>query len=234
MEFAHLQGTSLIDYPGKVAAVLWTVGCNLRCPFCYNAELVLPELAQAVPRLPEEAVLAQLRERRRFLDGVVITGGEPAIHQELPQFIERVKSLRLLVKLDTNGTCPETLASLLGERLLDYVALDVKAPFSRYPEYSGAPPALVEKVRASLDRILGGTVDHEVRTTAAPGLAKEDLLEVAREVRGAQRYVLQPFFVPTRKRLVDEGWRTRPALSPQELHLVAAEASRTVPCTARA
>lgn len=243
MDIAYLQGTSLIDYPGKVAAVLWTVGCNLRCPFCYNAELVLPELSRALPKLPPEGVLARLRERKGFLDGLVVTGGEPTLQPDLLPFLREVKALGLKVKLDTNGTHPDVVARLLEAELVDHVALDVKAPFERYDEYVGmetiaarARPGddVVHAVRESIARVRAHAPDYEFRTTVAPGLTGEDLLAIAREIRGARRYVLQRFFVPTGKRLVDGSFRTRSALTGEELKIVAREISRLVSCTVRA
>ncbi len=247
MEIAHLQLPSLVDYPGKVSAVLWTVGCNFRCPFCYNAELVLPELAEGLPRLAAGEVVARLAARRGLLDGVVVTGGEPTLHPDLPEFLVQVKGLGLLVKLDTNGSRPEAVEHLLAEGLVDYLALDLKAPFSRYPEFSGLPPTpppsgkravspgeeAVERVRRTLDLLRDRAPDHEVRTTVAPGLVAPDLLELAREVRGVRRYALQPFCVPEGKRLVDEGWRSRLALSVSELRALVPELGRYVPTEVR-
>ncbi len=243
MEIAHVQLLSLLDYPGKVSAVVWTVGCNLRCPFCYNAELVLPELRAGLARVPREGVFSLLRERVGFLDGVVVTGGEPTLQADLLPFLGELKALGFLVKLDTNGTRPDVLRSLLDERLVDYVALDVKAPFARYPEYAGlslpghaarevdpdgdaapkAPPDLVERVRESLALVRDHAPDYEFRTTVAPGLSRDDLIAIASAIRGARRYVVQPFFVPGGKRLVNETWRGRPALPADELRRLVPE-----------
>jgi len=272
MEIAHFQSLSLLDYPGGVSAVVWTVGCNLRCPFCYNAELVLPELAR-LPRLSEEEVLGRLRERGGFLDGLVVTGGEPTLHLDLPDFLREVKALGFRVKLDTNGTRPDVLARLLREGLLDYVALDVKAPFARYPEFTGllspdhiaselvsdgcstsglvpegdvasgftpdgsfgAKPVsdVVARVRESVASIRDRAPDYEFRTTVAPGLGEADLLAIAQEIRGARRYMLQAFFSPPRKRLVDEALRSQSCLSRDELEALASGVSRFVPCEVR-
>lgn len=238
MEIAHLQPLSLLDYPGKVSAVVWTVGCNLRCPFCYNAELVLPGLAHGLPRLPLEEVVAALTERARFLDGLVVTGGEPALHRDLPLLLREVKELGLRVKLDTNGTRPAVLRSLLGDGLVDYVALDVKAPFARYPEFTGLLPLphvasepvpdVATLVWESVALVRERAPDYEFRTTVAPGLAPDDLFSIAHEIRGARRYVLQPFFVPDGKRLVDEEWRGRPALSSDTLRALLPELQKLV------
>lgn len=257
MEIAHLQPLSLLDYPGRVSAVVWTVGCNLRCPFCYNAELVVPKLAASMPRLSVTETLARLKERAKLLDGVVVTGGEPTLHSGLPAFLREVRALSLPAKLDTNGTRPNVLRSLLAEGLLDYVALDLKAPFARYPEFtgllpdhvaselvsdgcstsglvpdrssaSGAVSDVVTRVRESVALVRDRAPDYEFRTTVAPGLAQEDLIAIADEICGARRFVLQPFFVSAGKRLVDETWHGRPALSPDALRALLPELQKLV------
>lgn len=232
-KIVHVQPLSLQDFPGQLAAILFFAGCNLRCPFCYNAELVLPELFSSLQPLPYERVLAELARRRGFLDGVVLTGGEPLLSPDLQEFAKELKKLGFLIKLDTNGTAPEKLASLLQEGLADYVALDVKAPFPRYAEFTGMKDmanarALVAKVQESMALIRKHAGDYEFRTTVAPGLAQEDLVQIALEIRGARRYVLQPFFRPQGKRLVDETWRDKPALGEAELRTVLGEMRKFV------
>ena len=123
MRIAHLLPTTLIDYPGKVAALIYTPSCNFRCPFCHNPELVLPERIALLNPIPEDRVLALLAERKGFLDALAITGGEPTLHHDLPRFIGEVKRLGYLVKLDTNGSHPDVLAELLERGLLDYCLL---------------------------------------------------------------------------------------------------------------
>lgn len=232
-KIVHVQPLSLQDFPGQLAAILFFAGCNLRCPFCYNAELVLPELLAPLQPLPYERVLAELAQRRGFLDGVVLTGGEPLLSPDLQEFAKELKKLGFLIKLDTNGTAPERLAFLLQEGLVDYVALDVKAPFPRYAEFTGMKdmanaPALVAKVQESMALIRKHAGDYEFRTTVAPGLAQEDLVQIALEIRGARRFVLQPFFRPQGKRLVDETWREKPALGEAELRTVLGEMRKFV------
>jgi len=235
-KIAYFQALSLSDYPGKLAALVFFAGCNLRCPFCYNPELVLPELAEKLPPIHPEEVLQKLSERQGFLDGVVLTGGEPTLSPELPKFVCALKNLGFLVKLDTNGTNPHMLRELLSAELLDYVALDIKAPFPRYPEYIGLPEAgkVVEAVKESFSLLLELAPDYEVRTTVAPGLSPSDLISIAKDLKGAKRYVLQPFVVPREKRLVDEAWRTRPALSPAELRELLPGIRKIVPAGLRA
>ncbi len=235
-KIAYFQPLSLSDYPGKLAALVFFAGCNLRCPFCYNSELVLPELAKKLPPIPPEEVLQKLSERQGFLDGVVLTGGEPTLSPALPKFVHALKELGFLVKLDTNGTNPHMLWELLSAKLLDYVALDIKAPFPRYPEYTGLLEAgkVVEAVKESFSLLLELAPDYEVRTTVAPGLSPFDLVSIAKDLKGAKRYVLQPFVVPKEKRLVNEEWRVRPALSSAELRDLLPELEGFVPAELRA
>ena len=127
MIIAGLQKTTLIDYPGKIACVVFLAGCNFRCPWCYSSELVLPLKIVKQPRISEKEFFDFLRQRQGLLEGVVICGGEPTINKELPQFIEKIKNLGYSVKLDTNGSNPEMLKDLVNAKLIDYVAMDIKA-----------------------------------------------------------------------------------------------------------
>lgn len=134
MLIGGLQKSSLIDYPGKIAAVIFTQGCNFRCPYCHNPELVNGERGTINGKCHEMAVLEFLKKRIGKLDGVVITGGEPTLHNNLPEFIKQIKNLGFAIKLDTNGTNPEMLKQLIDEKLIDYVAMDIKAPLDKYSE----------------------------------------------------------------------------------------------------
>ena len=234
VELAYVNWSSAIDFPGRLAAVVWTVGCNLRCPFCYNGELVLPELARGLPRLDPREVLAGLATRKGFLDGLVITGGEPTLQPGLLEFAREVRSLGLAVKLDTNGTRPQVLAELLDRGVVDYVALDVKAPFPRYPEFTGVPEDVTPAVRESIGLLRESGVEYELRTTCAPGLSPHDLHRIAQALQGTARFVLQPFFVPQEKELVDPDWARRPRLTERQLRSLAQELSSFVPCVVRA
>ncbi len=213
LSIGGVQWTTLIDYPGRIAATLFTVGCNFRCPFCHNPELVDPD--RFAPVLDEDEVLGRLRERSRFLDGVVIGGGEPTLQPALLPFIDRLKGLGLLVKLDTNGSRPDVLRELLAEGLVDYIAMDVKGPFDRYDRLAGIA-ADVGAIEASIARIAREAPDYEFRTTVAPTLGREDVLRIAERLTGAKRYVLQAFRVPE-KGLLDPTWETKSALPKEEL-----------------
>ena len=226
MKIAHFLGLSLIDYPGKVAAVIWTAGCNLRCPFCYNPELVLPEYVKRLKLLDPHDVLGELGQRAGFIEGLAVTGGEPTLQGDLEGFLREVKALGLAVKLDTNGTHPEVLERLLSAELLDYVALDVKAPFARYHELVGLPREAARKVagavRRSLELLAAGKIPFEIRTTAAPGLDAADILQIKRQIPEGAKYVIQRFTVPRGKGLVGGDPRGG-YLSAEEIKRLAAE-----------
>jgi pyruvate formate lyase activating enzyme len=186
-----LQRLSLIDYPGKLCATIFTAGCNFRCPYCYNEDIVLDY--PAMPKVPEDKIIEFLHPRLGFLDGVCVTGGEPTIHRELPKFLGRLKSIGSLVKLDTNGSRPKALAYVMEKGLVNYIALDVKVPLDRYEEtvrYRVKPEGLKETIKL----IRRSGVDHEFRTTVVPGLLDgDDLEEIAMTLAGSRRYVLQQF-----------------------------------------
>lgn len=186
-----LQRLSLIDYPGKLCATIFTPGCNFRCPYCYNEDIILNY--SEMPKMPEDKIIEFLHPRLGFLDGVCVTGGEPTIHRELPKFLGRLKSIGSLVKLDTNGSRPKALAYVMEKGLVNYIALDVKVPLGRYEEtvrYRVKPEGLKETIKL----IRRSGIDHEFRTTVVPGLLDgDDLEEIAVTLAGSKRYVLQQF-----------------------------------------
>lgn len=193
MFIAGMQKLTLLDFPGVVACTLFTAGCNFRCPWCHNAGLVLQE--EASDRLLESGeVLSFLEKRKGVLDGVCVTGGEPLLHAELPDFLKRVKDLGYRVKLDTNGSFPERLEALVREKLADRVAMDIKNGPSRYAETVGLRNLDLSAVTASKDFLLSDAVDYEFRTTVVRGLhTAESLLEAADWIRGARQWFLQQF-----------------------------------------
>lgn len=183
---------SLIDYPGKICAVVFTRGCNFRCPFCHNSSLVLPECFSP-GAISEEEVFGFLKRRKGKLEAVVISGGEPTIQRDLPVFTERIKSMGYAVKLDTNGTSPGVLEELLRLNLLDYLAMDIKAPFYKYPVLAGRAVD-IDSIRKSISLIMNSGLDYEFRTTMVkPFLGLEHVLEISGFIPGAKKYVLQPF-----------------------------------------
>lgn len=191
MQIKGLVKTSIVDYPGRVAAVVFVGGCNFRCPYCYNTDLVLrPE---SLPDIEVGEVLRLLAERQGFVDGVVITGGEPTLQADLVDFIQEVKTLGFGVKLDTNGYHPHSLQRLLREGMLHYVAMDVKSPLEKYSLVAGRSVD-IKRIEDSLQLILSSEIEHEFRTTVVPGMvAVEDVDAIAQSIAGARRYFLQQF-----------------------------------------
>lgn len=172
MNLAGFVPLSLCDYPGRVAAVVFTQGCNFQCPWCHNGHLI-PLVGEPSQRIPEDVVVARLAERRNRVDSLVVSGGEPTLQLALPRFLRRIKALKMDVKLDTNGSRPEVLRELLRERLLDFVAMDVKAPWHKYPALTGDACCNVAAVRASMALIAKSGVPHAFRTTRVDPLLSE-------------------------------------------------------------
>ncbi len=198
MIFGGLIKQSLVDYPGEVAAVVFTRGCNLRCPFCQNAHLLVrPGSIDQGSSVPVEDIMAFLYERRTFLDALVVSGGEPTLHQELPDFIHEVKNLGYKVKLDTNGSNPAMLEGLLNANQLDYVAMDIKAPLD-YKAYQQACGKLTMEeffsIRSSVHLLMATSIDVEFRTTLVPCLHSAlDVVEIGKYIKGARLFSLQQF-----------------------------------------
>lgn len=191
MLIGGLQKTTLIDFPGKVACTVFLSGCNFRCPWCYSRELVLPEAIENQPKISEKDFFGFLKQRKGLLEGVVICGGEPTIQKDLLNFIKRIKKMNFLVKLDTNGSNPEMLKKLIDEKLIDYVAMDVKLPKERYQEVLGVD---VKNIEASIKILKDSGIDHEFRTTVVPTVhTKEDIIVIAKWLNGSKRYYLQNF-----------------------------------------
>lgn len=191
MNIQGLNKVTLLDYPGRVACTVFTGGCDLRCPFCHNSQLVLHPTFSPID---EEEVFALLRRRRGIIDGVAITGGEPLLQPDIEAFISRVRELGYSVKLDTNGTHPARLAHLLEAGLVDHVAMDVKNSPERYPETVGIPGFDVTPIRESIALLVGGSTGYEFRTTVvAPLHDEESMLGIGRLIKGAGRYFLQGF-----------------------------------------
>ena len=193
IEIGGFQKTTLIDYPGRVACTIFLIGCNFRCPFCYSAELVLPEKIKKQPRISEKELFDFLRERQGLLEGIVICGGEPTINKDLPEFIKKIKNLGFLVKLDTNGSNPEMLKKLIDENLVDYVAMDIKAPKEKYEMAAGVKINLAD-IEKSIKILKAGEVDFEFRMTVVPTLhTKEDIIRIAKWISPAKKFSLQNF-----------------------------------------
>ena len=186
MKFSGIQKTSLIDFPHHVASVLFTPGCNLRCPYCHNWRIVVNPQP---PFLNDEAALKVLEERKRFIDAIVVSGGEPTIHKELPRFLRKLKENGFAVKLDTNGLNPSALKECLP--YVDYVALDVKTSIGKYGSLGASDTS---GLMSTVEMLKTGDVEYEFRTTVVPGFVEEqDVIEIGSLVEGSKNFALQQF-----------------------------------------
>ncbi len=190
MIIGGLQRCSFSDYPGRTAAVVFTQGCNFRCPFCHNGSLLA---VTGAVRYEERGIFDFLKQRRGRLSGVVVSGGEPTEHKDLPQFIARLKALGFKVKLDTNGSRPEMVKLLLKEGLVDYFAMDIKAPLNKYDTLCGVRVD-AEAIQQTIALIAAGGVAHHFRTTYVKSLLTEsDLLKLGALVPSESKHITQPF-----------------------------------------
>lgn len=206
MQIKGFQKTTFIDYPNRVAALVFTGGCNFRCPFCHNGSLVLNP--NRYPTTLPETVLRHLEKRKGMIDGLVITGGEPTIMTGLKAFIQTVKDMDVSVKLDTNGTNPEVLSDLIDNNLLDYIAMDIKHDFAKYSSAIGPSQVDMDMIKASVELIISSGVDHEFRTTVIKGMhTEEDVAVMANQVYGAKNYILQQY-VKTEGELMANTFRS--------------------------
>lgn len=191
MKICGLNKTTLLDYPGCVAATVFVGGCNFRCPFCHNGDLVLH--SAKMKEYSEEEILAFLNKRKNVLEGVCVTGGEPTLYSDLPEFIAKIKAMGYKVKLDTNGSNPKMLKRLVEGKLVDYVAMDIKAPVSEYNKVCGVQVD-TESVQQSVAYLKQGEVPYEFRTTVVKELhTKQDILEIGKWILGAENYYLQSY-----------------------------------------
>ncbi len=184
---------TLIDWEGKLASIIYLPGCNFRCPFCHSSRLVLEP--QLIPSIPFKEIKQFLKQKKGWIDGVVIGGGEPTLYEDLASLLKEIKDLGLLVKLDTNGTKPELIQKLIAQKLIDYIALDIKAPLERQKyELAAGGSVDIDKIKKSIEILLKRDINYEFRTTVVRSLlAREDILEIARSLPGAKRYILQQF-----------------------------------------
>jgi len=218
LNIGGLHKVSLIDYPGKISAIVFLQGCNFRCPYCHNPELVNPKLYE--PCIDEETILSFLARRAGKLDAVSITGGEPTLQEGLPEFIRKVRNLGFQIKLDTNGSHSAMIKALIDENLVDYIAMDIKGPLHRYDRVCRVNVDK-DEIENSVRTILEASVDYEFRTTFVKDLlTEEDIPAIGELVRGARLYVLQNF-VPSKT--LDERYLSRKPLSPADLDRIKTE-----------
>ena len=189
MDIIGHQKISFIDYPEKICTVLFLGGCNFRCSYCHNGPIVHADGNS----LSQEKIFRFLKKRRKFLDGVCISGGEPTLYEEIYDLIDRIKKEGFLVKLDTNGTNPKLLKRLLHNRMLDYIAMDVKAPFNKYNQIVGAEVD-IKVIEESIHMVMNSSVEYEFRTTVGKEiLSIEDIRSISELIKGSTRYYLQNF-----------------------------------------
>ncbi|MCX6779542.1 MAG: anaerobic ribonucleoside-triphosphate reductase activating protein [Candidatus Magasanikbacteria bacterium] len=226
MIISGIQKMTLLDYPGKVATTIFTFGCNFRCGFCHNPELVHAEQRVVNNEWTEEAILNFLKERQGFIEALVVTGGEPTLHSDLPEFLQKVRDLGFLIKVDTNGTNSQMIKELRDKGLVDFWAVDIK---NSYPKYFATVDRAIEleEIKKSIDLIKTGREDYEFRTTIVEGLhTPEDVLAMAQMVEGAKKYVLQQFI--SRDKLVNPEFVGRKSISEEELKSLAKECEKWV------
>lgn len=190
MNICGYQKTTLLDYPGHVATTVFTSGCNFRCPFCHNSDLLL----NPTTSISEEEILTFLKKRKNILTGICITGGEPTLQPHLAEFIEKVRSLAYKIKLDTNGYRPQTISELLNKNLLDYIAMDIKAGYSNYSKVCGIPNLNIESIKDSISIIENSGIDYEFRTTVVKELhTDQDFQEISEMISTKSPYYIQSF-----------------------------------------
>ena len=218
------QKLTILDYPGKVACIVFTPGCNFRCPFCHNAALVTH--IDKDTYIDKEEVLSYLKKRQEILDGVVITGGEPLLQDGIEEFIGKIKDLGYAIKLDTNGSFPEKLISLVEKGLVDYVAMDIKNSKAKYMATIGVNNIDMASIEKSVDFLLQNKVDYEFRTTIVDGFhTVDDIQDIVVWIKGAHKYFLQNF--------VDSGDLIETGLSPVSVDMLKEmkkKATEFVPC----
>jgi len=213
MKIGNFQKFSMRDYPGKISSVVFVQGCNFRCPYCHNRELVLPEYFSK--SIEEKEILEFLQERKGKIQGVVITGGEPTIFPDLPDFLFQIKRMGFYLKLDTNGSNPYMLETIINRKLIDFIALDIKAPVEKYEEII-ASKIEKNKILSSIHLILKSGIEHEFRTTVIKGVISYlDVLKICNTIKGAHRYAIQNFY-PT-ETLVNGEYKSKTGYSTVEL-----------------
>jgi pyruvate formate lyase activating enzyme len=219
VEIKGIEKFSSRDFPGHISSTVFLGGCSFRCPYCHNADLVLrPESIQT---MPVDLFLSYLDGRKGWLEAVCLTGGEPLLHEDVEDLVRIVRERGLLVKLDTNGSFPVRLEELLSDGLLDWVAMDVKAPLERYREVTRSNVD-VERIVRSADLLRGSGVRHTFRTTVVPGLVgKEDVVKIGEWLRGAAHYVVQQFVPQT---TIDPAYLAVKPFSRAELEEIVAAA----------
>jgi len=221
--------TSLIDWEGKIVSTLYVPSCNFRCPYCYNCDLIL--YPENFPNIAQSEIDSFLLERKDFIDGICMSGGEPTLYPDLPTYFKKIRDKGFLIKLDTNGTNPKLLKKLLDLDLVDYIAMDIKSSldFNNYSKAAGIKDkAVLEKVKDSIGLIINSKIDYEFRTTVVPLLHSEEIItEIARYITGAKKYVLQNFS-PLEKTLDPSFQKIKP-YSDEKIQELSEKAKKYIP-----
>jgi pyruvate formate lyase activating enzyme len=235
MVIGGLEKLSMIDFPGCISTVIFTVSCNFRCHFCYNPMLVLANTGEGESEYKEEdfSVISEkdlllfLKKRIGKIEGVVISGGEPTLQADLKDFIIKIKKMGFKIKVDTNGTNCEIITDLVKNKLIDYVAMDIKAPLEKYSEVVGVK-ANIKEIKKTIQFLLSGIIPYEFRTTIVPGLHnKNDIIEMSKEIAGAEKWFLQKFKSDTE--LVDNVFKNKKTFSIAEMKTMVSMAKKNVP-----
>jgi len=216
IKISGLQKTSLIDYPDKIATVLFTQGCNMDCPFCHNPTLIPAENDNEYMNL--DYFWKYLDKRKNLIDGIAITGGEPLIQESIYDFIKKIKKYNLSIKLDTNGTNFNLLKKLIDEKLVDYVAMDIKGPIKEYEIFCGIKlnKALIDNIVKSKSYILDSKIKYEFRTTVVPGLHNKDTIKkISSEIKDIENYYIQNF---RSEKVNDSSYKDKRSFSETELN----------------
>jgi pyruvate formate lyase activating enzyme len=214
MKIGGFQETSLLDYPGKIATIIWTTGCNFRCPFCYNRDLVLDQ----TELIPVDVIFSFLDERNGKIDAVSISGGEPFLQKDLYDFVSTIKHKGFLVKIDTNGSFPKKLEQMIDDGLIDYVSMDVKAPKSSYEKVTNTS-VNIENIDSSIHIIRKKAPDYEFKTTVIPRFHKEeDIIRIAQWIKGSKKYYLQQF--KHESTLLSEIFKQEKSYTKEELEMM--------------
>jgi len=212
MLIGGVQKFSLIDYPGKICAIVFTQGCNFRCPYCHNPKLVKPRM-YGEP-IPEEDVFRFLEKRKTVLEGVVLTGGEPLLQKDLLVFLKTIKKMGYAIKLDTNGSFPGELKSIIDDRVVDYIAMDIKAPLEKYDFVCGVK-VNTENIKRSIEIIMHSDLDYQFRTTVVKSfLNVEDLKQICGLIKGSRSYILQRF--NSNSKIMDNSLLNKPKYNEEE------------------
>ncbi len=224
MEIQGLQKTSLIDFPGEISAIFFLSKCNFRCPFCYNIELV--ENNKNLQSMNKKEIETFLDERKNFLDGIVITGGEPTLSEDLEDLIDLIRSKGFKVKLDTNGTNPEKLKKIIDSGKVDYIAMDIKASKENYDKAAGIK-VNIKNIEKSVEILMNNSVPYEFRTTCVPGLMDDEEMEkLTKWIKGARKFAVQKFIAVDT--CLNPEYRTKGSFSSKDMERLAEIARKNI------